>query len=497
MKEEGNYLTISVKLLSIILIVLCVQNCVSKSGNKDEKHSKVYEQGSIDKPERLVIAMVEELMKLRDIPPGMSVAVGLKNEIIFSEGYGYSNLETKKPVTPKTQFRAASVSKIITATALAKLVEDEKLNFNDLVNKYIPTYPQTKDSVTIKQLSGHLSGIPHYSGNDKIENRHYATVEDALGVFSHTQLLHKPGDKYKYSTHSYTLLSRVMEKASNKDFLSLLEDDLFNSLGMVSTGPDMRKNPGVEMTELYSFNEKGMNKGLPIKINNPEDPSYKWAGGGLISTPTDLVRMANSYMNGFIKKDIIDMMFETQKLNSGEETGVGIGWRQNWDMDNRKVYEHAGGMGGARSIICLFPNQKLTISIMGNAKRPRRIEETAHMLALPFLTLPSPSVQPRGVTKLNITINSNGEKIKKHGTLILDGKNDHLIIENEITYKLIYMQRENKYALIHPHGILYTEISLDNGVISGKTMYYKSPNITKPSEGLPLFEFSSDLKIEN
>lgn len=456
-------------------------------------HAITYSQDFKNESKNLVSRMIKGLMEQEGIPPGISVAIGFNNEVVFSEGYGYTSLETKKPVTAKTQFRAASVSKIITVTALAKLIEDEKLNFNDSVQNHLSAYPKKEYPITIKQLTGHLSGMPHYSEGDKIEWRHYDSVEDGLSVFSHLPLLHQPGEKYQYSTHAFTLLSAVMEKGANQDFLQLLSDKLLGPLDMFSTCADIRNNPPQEMTELFDFYDNGANKGLPTKIINAEDPSYKWAGGGLISTPSDLVKMANSYLNGFIRKDIVDVMFESQHLNSGEATGVGVGWRHNWDIADRKIYEHAGAMGGARSVVCIFPNQKLTISIMANAQRIWAIEETVHLLALPFLTETAPKTQPKGKAHLELTVNSQGKRTKKKGMLILDNKNDRIIVDaesdNEKIYGLIYLKRENSYALIHPHGLLYTEIYLKNGVLSGKTMYYRSPNVTKPSEALPMFEF--------
>ncbi len=485
-------------LLAIISSSSCLSQIKSEGKNNHFSFATDSTKASLD----LVETLMEELMKLPDTPPGMSVAVSSNDQIIFAEGYGYSNLSTKQRVTPKTQFRAASVSKIITVTALAKLMEEDKLNVNGFVHEYLPSYPKKTHPFTIKQLSGHLSGTPHYSNKDKVEVRHYHSVEDALDVFSHIPLLSKPGDTYRYSTHAYTLLSRVMEKASNKSFLNLLKEDVLKPLSMHSTGPHEINNPTKDMTALYNVHRDGINKRLHTKIIYPENPSYKWAGGGLISTPSDLVKMANSYMNGFIKTKVVDAIFETQRLNSGEATGVGIGWRQNWDIDNRRIYEHAGAMEGTRTVVSLFPDQELAISVMGNAMALWRIEETAHMLALPFLTVAAPLVQPKGMAKLSImALNREGKQVKKNGTLILDGEHDRIIIdsdtENEQAYKLIYMQRGNTYALIHPHGILYTEISLNSDAVSGKTMYYASANVTKPSKGIPFFQFNGILKNEN
>jgi CubicO group peptidase (beta-lactamase class C family) len=443
----------------------------------------------------LVTSMVEELMRLPNTPPGISVAISYDSNIIFSEGFGYSDLKMKKRVTSKTQFRAGSLSRMVTITAFAKLVEKGDLNFDDIVYQHVPNYPKKEYPFNIKQLVIGLSGMPHYSDQDSLEERHYKDVEDALSVFSHVPLSHKPGDKYQYSIHGYTLLSRIMEKASNKNFHTLLNDELLKPLSLLSTGPEILSKPNIEMSKLYQLHLDGINKNLPTQINNPKDYSYSLAGIGLVSTPTDMVKLATSFTNGFVRKDIVDTIFERQMLNSGDTIRQGIGWDQNWDMADRKVFEQDGSGEGTRSIVSVFPKHKIAISIMTNALRLHAIEETAHTLSLPFLTAPSPEKQPIGDFELNVKEDDGGNGIKMKGNLILNGENDRLIInpntENEEMYKLIYLKRKNIYALIHPEGILYTEINLNNKIITGKVMYYRGPNIHKTSGEPPYIKFKS------
>lgn len=491
-------MTATKKIVRTLKLVMILQTFFYYSSCTAQKKMSLTKSPDTDKASKeLVVNLMEEFMKLPSKPPGASVAVSSKNDIIFAEGFGYTNVETRKRVTPKTQFRAASVSKIITATILAKLIEDKKISLDDEIHKYLPSYPQSKYPITVRQLSGHIAGVPHYSKRDRYKHLNYNNVEDALNVFSHIPYLYKPGEGYEYSTHSYTLLSRVMEVAAGKSYLNMVSEYLCEPLSIYSTGPHVISNPTLEMTELYDFQE---NITGSIRVSNPQNPSYKWAGGGLISTPSDLVRIANGYINGFIEKEVVDKMFETQVLNSGKETGVGVGWRQNWDMNDRKIYEHAGIMEGTRTVISLFPEEQLSISVMFNAKTIRRIEETAHILALPFLSPPLPIVQPKGYAELTIKENMNKKKPIREGFIILDGKNDRLVLDSgspkEVTYKLIYMQRSNIYALIHPHGILYTEILMEDSVISGNTMYYHSPGLTKPSLAKPLFEFKGNFKVK-
>lgn len=475
----------------IFLIAIAFFSCSQKTSEKEDKEPL---ESTIQKQSGdLVRTMIDELMKSSNTPPGMSIAIGINNKVVYAEGFGYSNLKTKKHVTTQTQFRAASVSKMMTVTALAKLIQEEKLSLDDTVYEYVPKFPKKEYPFTIRQLTGHIAGIPHYSSADSINDNFYGSVDDALKVFAHIDLVNQPGTQYHYSTHGYTLLSAVIEGATGQSFLNYISQNIFNPLSMGSTGPDIRTEPSKEMTELYGFHQSGINSGLPTKIINPEDPSYKWAGGGMISTPTDLVKLSNSYLNGFINSELVEKLFESQNLISGEKTGIGIGWRQNWDMDGREIFEHAGAMGGARSVVSIFPEKQLTISIMANSLRIWGIEETGHMLALPFLTKASPKVQPNGIAEIILSSEVDGKEVNKKGLLILDTENDRLVIEPNTAdteiYPLVYLQRDNIYSLVHPLGLLYTTIDFEGDTISGKSFYYRSPQLTMPDKDLPMFKF--------
>lgn len=181
-------------------------------------------------------------------------------------------------------------------------------------------------------------------------------------------------------------------------------------------------------------------------------------------------------------------MFQSQKLTLGEETDVGIGWRGSWDLAGRQVVEHAGAMGGARSVISIYPEENLVIAFMTNAMTPSRIEEMAHVLALPFLTEGSAKKQPRGEAEVTYTENKSGGGGKQpKGTLFLDGVNDRLIIDGEnsksTTYRLIYLQKDNLYGMVTDDGIRFANLEVDERTkkVLGKAVSYGSPQPVPPA----------------
>ena len=86
--------------------------------------------------------------------PGMQLSVSSKNNTLFSKGFGYSDIENKKKVNPKTRFRIASVTKPMTAAAIIKLASEDKLDLDADVPKYVPAFPKKKHTLTTRQLAG-------------------------------------------------------------------------------------------------------------------------------------------------------------------------------------------------------------------------------------------------------------------------------------------------------------------------------------------------------
>jgi serine beta-lactamase-like protein LACTB len=438
---------------------------------------------------QLAHRMGEALLNTAHLP-GLSIAVMKGGKVVYAEAFGYADMEKKIPVTTSTQFRTASVAKMLTATATGKLVQEGKLDLNADVQQYVPEFPVKEYPITIRQLAGHLSGLPHYNDLDKVENRFYSTVKDGLSVFAHEALLSKPGTVYDYSTHGFTLLSAAIEKASGMTYLDYMKNGIFKPLGMSSTGPDLRANPSKEMSSLYIFKN-----GLPEKESQPEDPSYKWAAGGMISTPTDLVKMAEGYFNGFLSPQTVDTLFKTQKLASGKESLVGIGWRISQDVDGRMVRDHAGSMGGARSVIAIYPKEHAAIAIMTNVEWNSMMEETAQMIILPFLSGSAELKLPPGKFDLKVSsLNGKNETSQFDGTLILKGGSGILVtaagFKQAQTMPLIHLQG-NRYALVRPDAICYMTIEMENNKLTGRAIAYGSRLNHSPLTNTAFMTFTS------
>jgi serine beta-lactamase-like protein LACTB, mitochondrial len=338
---------------------------------------------SKNKPQAIERArmLAREFVKLSRVP-GIAIAVGTKAGVQWEEGFGFSDLENQIPVNPKSRFRLGSVSKLITVAAAMRLVEQNVLDIDAPVAKYLPTLPEHLRKVTVKQLAGHLAGVRHYKREDfQYDFKHYDSVNDSLKIFTDDPLLHEPGSKYLYSTFGYVLISAVMEAASGKQYLDIVNQEVMKPLGLKNSGPDFPRNLIPNRTGYYA-RAKG-----EIKNADYEDPSYKWAAAGMMSSAGDLVRFGIAHLDpGYLQAQSLQRMFTSQRTSDDKETGVGIGWRIGIDWQDRPIHHHAGNISGGRAVLLIYPKNDFVIALLSNeSSMPAFVESTAQMIAEAFL----------------------------------------------------------------------------------------------------------------
>ena len=294
--------------------------------------------------------------------PGLSVTVAVDGKIVFSEGFGYADLEQRVPVWPTTKFRIGSVSKPLTAAALVKLVEQGKLDLDAPIQKYVPSFPDKGAVITPRMLAGHLGGIRHYKKDEFLNSKHYDNVVAGLAIFQNDPLVFPPGTKFNYSSYGFNLLSAVIEKACDEDFLSCMRDLVISPLGLRFTVADQPSELIEQRARFYTHW-----KDKPLENSPYTDNSYKWAGGGFLSTSEDVARFGNALLEpGYLKKESLGLLFTSQKTKSGEETGYGMGWAIEKSRSGKRIFDHSGGSTGASSELILYPDEHLVIAMVCN-----------------------------------------------------------------------------------------------------------------------------------
>ena len=305
---------------------------------------------------------INDSLKVSGVP-GTSVTVSVGGSVVWSEGFGYADLEQGVPVTPETKFRIGSVSKPLTATALGLLYEEGKINLDTLIQAYVPAFPVKKYPITLRQMAGHIAGIRHYRGQEMLLARRFHTVEEGLSIFKDDTLMFEPGTRYSYSSYAWNLISAAIEGAAKEDFLGHMNRRVFQPLGMTNTIADYSDSVISSRARWYTRDS------VRHVINAPfVDNSYKWAGGGFLSTTEDLAKFGNAMLLGsLLKRTTISLMFTPQMLKDGNQTQYGIGWFVRTDKNQRRGVSHTGGSMGGTAHLLLYPEQKVVVAMLVNS----------------------------------------------------------------------------------------------------------------------------------
>lgn len=324
--------------------------------------------------------------------PGLSVAVGHRGQPVWAEAFGVADLASGAPLTTESVFPLGSTSKTLTSLALGKLVEEKKLDLDAPIQRYVPYFPRKPYPLTPRLLAGHLSGLRDYDmqAGEYNSTRAFASVQEAIGIFKDDPLLFEPGTKYSYSAYNFVLLSGAIEGASGQDFLAYMKTQIFDPLGLTRTGPDRRpaEMPGLVTCYLAGFG------GAPF-LASPINVSNKWAAGGFVSTPAEMVRLGNALLQGkIVRPETLTLLTTPQKLKSGEDSGAGygMGWRSGSEklpLSGRELraIHHGGTANGAMSFFVLFPEADLVVSINANLLRQPFVDFSREAIYLADLFL--------------------------------------------------------------------------------------------------------------
>ena len=304
---------------------------------------------------------IDSLREKQDLP-GISVCVGNKEKILWAEAFGYADMENKAKLSIYSKFRIGSVSKLLTSLAVGRLYQEGKLELDAPVQQYVPDFPVKKYPITSRQLAAHLSGIRHYRKGDPLNiPKNYKNVMEGLSIFKDDTLLFKPGTKSEYSTYGFSLLSAVIEGAAHMSFLSYMQDSIFIPFGLTHTAADI--NDSIIPYRVRFYERDGKKLVNAALVNN----SYKWAGGGFLSTPHDLVNMIRGLLNHkVLHEKALELLFTPQSLENGTKTNVGIAWRIDKTKSDVTYIHHGGAIQGGRTFVLFYPESGYIFAVTAN-----------------------------------------------------------------------------------------------------------------------------------
>ncbi|WP_172915447.1 serine hydrolase domain-containing protein [Capnocytophaga canimorsus] len=323
--------------------------------------------------------------------PGASITITKGNHTLWQQGYGWANIQQKTPINPsKTLFRVASVSKPISATALAQLQDKKLMDWKASVYKYLPDFPKKKFDFSIEQLGGHLSGIRGYRGKEMFSNKAFS-IEEGIDMFKNDPLIAIPGSEYNYNTFNWNLISLAVQKHLKKPFENIVFEEVLQPLSMYNTLADRGKITENQSIP-YSKNKRGFT--IAPAVNN----FYKLAGGGFLSTSEDIARLGNALLDkNFLSENTKTQMLTSQYTTDKQKTGYGIGWQTGNDWKGRPYFGHIGNGIGGYAWFYVYPDPQVVIVMLFNVTNPKIEIYTKRFIDLIL----------RGIEAENIKISEN------------------------------------------------------------------------------------------
>lgn len=299
---------------------------------------------------------VKKQMEVDRIP---ALSIGfMKDDFVWTKGFGFADLENKTPATANSAYRLASVTKPMTAVAVLQLVEKGKIDLDAEVQKYVPYFPRKPWPITVRQLLGHLGGISHYRDYD-VEGhiKVHKDTREALAIFKDFELVAEPGTKYNYSSYAYNLLGAIIEGAAKQTYGDYMLENIWGPLGMNNTFMDSPDNLILGRVKGYRLIDG------EIKHSEFIDISSRFAAGGTRSTVVDLLKFAKGVMDGkLLSKKTIDIMFTSMSTRDGHLTNYGMGWGVS-AVNGRFYVGHSGGQAETRTRLFIFPKENFAIAV--------------------------------------------------------------------------------------------------------------------------------------
>ena len=341
--------------------------------------------------------------------PGFTLGIFRNGEVVYQNQKGLSNLEYEIPFDSSTLFGLASITKQFTSACIAVLHQKGRLSANDDVRKYLPELRFYGDTIRIKHLLNHTSGIRNHNvlldlqGFD-YEHRGYTNKMIQELMFQQKGVNNKPGEKVLYSNTNYVLLALIIERVSGKPLHEFAEQEIFKPLDMLNTfyQSDLET---VYKNRAYPYYKSGEN------YKQPKSLTLCIGAGGVGTTLDDMAKWSTLFTHsGGNMKYLADFITFQDSLNNGEQNTCARGVFVS-DYNGLETIHHGGRGLGMRAKLIHVPSQHVSVFVYTNSE-----SINADDLAYQILDLLLPKQEAVQNEKLNSYTHKNNELEKITGT---------------------------------------------------------------------------------
>ncbi|MCB0526613.1 MAG: serine hydrolase domain-containing protein [Saprospiraceae bacterium] len=293
---------------------------------------------------------------------GINIAIARHGKLVYQKGFGYIDSVRTKPVSNDQFFLLASISKLVTATMVMKLVEEKKLSLDNTLFELLPDYPNEIQAkkITVRHLLTHTSGLKDYA--QVIDSAYIKTgaepvKEDYYQFFRENDLDFEPGTNFNYSNSGFRLLAMIIEKLSGNTYADEL-DRIINNPSGLSLKLIAERAADEKTTSIFNFKDGEL----------VYEPHWTWikGDGGLTATAGDLALFPFYWSDGtLISKASYNEMCTPAKLSNGVHTGYGLGVRTG-KFEGEKCVGHTGGNISTWAVMKYYPELETSVVVMVN-----------------------------------------------------------------------------------------------------------------------------------
>lgn len=367
-KAERSRLAI---ILSALLLVACGGSAPPAQNERalPELSTPAANMQQVDNPE---VDKYIQAQLLKQKIPGLSLAVVQGGKIIYAKGYGYASLESATPARPEQRFEIGSISKQFAATAVMMLVEEGKIALDEKVSKYIGAVPASWETMTVRHLLNHTSGLPE--GFDpvffkSIDNNVLYSDDQMLAIIKSYALKSAPGAIWAYSNVGYDIVGIMVSKVSGKYYGDFLQERIFTPLNMSSARILNPSDTSVGSATGY------------LLVGGSHVPEHQapavrhylaLAASSIEVSALDMAKWdAALYTEQLLKKSSLDQMWAVSALVQAQsgtmraDVNYGLGWFLSVVNGHRKVY-HSGGMPAFTTDFIRYPDDKMSVVVLTN-----------------------------------------------------------------------------------------------------------------------------------
>lgn len=297
------------------------------------------------------------------------VLVAKDDSVLYQGTFGEADRERGLPIRPDTRFPLASITKTFVTVAVAKLVEEGKLSWEDPLGKFYPDFPLTaaREKVRLKHLVTHTSGLEDFTGYCRRSAcpETYGSMADYVRVAALAQgdsLAYEPGTRSMYNNANFSLLGGIIERVSGQPFYEYIRENILGPAEMEDT--DLSDPGRVPERLAVGYDKRYTDQG--VRVTGKARPPEPYAGYpapfmGAHATTRDLLRYATALRSGrILGPETVEILF-SPKPEAGD-------WGYGFDIldEERGVVGHGGSWVGQSNSLDLFTRSGYTVVILSN-----------------------------------------------------------------------------------------------------------------------------------